>query len=193
MLEQRIQQQFFEGADLKYQSAELLSRDIDSATQALLGALTSGGKVLICGSGAGQALATHLHAMLVGRFERERPALAAIDITAHGPLATMLSAADALVQQVRALAQAGDVLVVIDGGGSDVAVAAAAGAAREQDASLVVLSSTSAAGWRDRLSDTDVLVAVPHERAARVLEMHLLVLHSICDALDLQLLGEQEP
>jgi D-sedoheptulose 7-phosphate isomerase len=193
MLEQRIQQQFFESADLKYQSAELLSRDIASATQALLGALTAGGKVLICGSGAGQTLASHLHALLVGRFERERPPLAAIDISAHGPLSTLLNASDANVQQVRALAQPGDVLLLIDSGGNDTALAAAASAAREQETSLVVLSSTSAVAWRERLSDTDVLVAVPHERAARVLELHMLVLHGICDALDLQLLGEQEP
>lgn len=193
MLEQRIQQQFFESADLKYQSAELLSRDVATATQALLGAITTGGKVLICGSGAGEALAGHLQALLVGRFERDRPPLAAIEISAAGALATMLGTAEAAAQQVRALAQPGDVLVVIDGGGLEETTVAAVAAAREQDASVVVLSSTANPAWRERLSDTDVLVAVPHDRAARVLEMHLLVLHAICDALDVQLLGEQEP
>ena len=193
MLEQRIQQQFFESADLKYQSAELLSRDIACASLALLGAITAGGKVLVCGSGAGQALAGYLQALLVGHFERQRPPLAAIDISARGSLCTMLGAADAVVQQARALVQPGDVLVVIDVGAVDAATVAAVKAAREQDASVVVLSHTTATHWRDALSDTDVLVAVPHERAARVLEMHLLVLHGICDALDLQLLGELEP
>ena len=193
MLEQRIQQQFFESADLKYQSAELLARDVAGAAQALLGAITAGGKVLVCGSGAGQALASHLQALLVGRFERDRPPLAAIEVSAAGPLATMLGAAEAVAQQVRALAQPGDVLVAIDGGGTDTVITAAVVVAREQDASVVVLSNTANVQWRERLSDTDVLVAVPHERAARVLEMHLLVLHAICDALDMQLLGEQEP
>ena len=192
MLEQRIQQQFFESADLKYQSAELLSRDVATATQALLGSITTGGKVLIYGSGAGEALAGHLQALLVGRFERDRTPLAAIEISAAGALATMLGTSEAAAQQVRALAQPGDVLVVIDGGGLEETTAAAVAAAREQDASVVVLSSTANPAWRELLSDTDVLVAVPHERAARVLEMHLLVLHAICDALDAQLLGDQE-
>jgi D-sedoheptulose 7-phosphate isomerase len=43
------------------------------------------------------------------------------------------------------------------------------------------------------LLETDVLIAVPHERAARVLETQLLVLHCLCDAVDLQLMGEQDP
>jgi D-sedoheptulose 7-phosphate isomerase len=192
MLEQRIQQQFFESADLKYQSAEGLARDVAAATTALLGAITAGGKVLVCGSGAGQALAGHLQALLIGHFERERPPLAAIEINTAGALATQLGSADAAAQQMRALAQPGDVLVVVDGGGSDAATVAAVAAAREQDASVVVLSNSATTAWGERLSETDVWISVPHERAARVLEMHLLVLHAICDALDLQLLGEQE-
>ena len=51
MLEQRIQQQFFESADLKYQSAEVLSRPIADAVGALVGCITAGGKVLVCGGG----------------------------------------------------------------------------------------------------------------------------------------------
>jgi D-sedoheptulose 7-phosphate isomerase len=56
----------------------------------------------------------------------------------------------------------------------------------------VVLGGRSALGLRDALRETDVLVAVPHDRAARVMELHLLVLHCLCDAVDLQLMGEQE-
>ena len=57
MLEQRIQQQFFDSADLKYQAAELLARPIADASAALLAALTNGGKVWTAGAGAGAALA----------------------------------------------------------------------------------------------------------------------------------------
>ncbi len=45
---------------------------------------------------------------------------------------------------------------------------------------------------RDQLTETDVHICVPHERTARIQEVHLLVLHCLCDAVDLQLLGEQE-
>lgn len=181
MLEQRIQQQFFEGADLKYQSAEPLAHSVANATQALLTTITAGGKVLIVGCGLSAALAPYLQGLLLGRFERERPALAAL------ALDPVQAAA-----QVQALAQPGDVLLVMDAGAPREAMLAAVAAAHAKDMSVVALSDTAAEAWRDRLTETDVLVAVPHERAARVMELHLLVLHCLCDALDLQLLGEQE-
>jgi D-sedoheptulose 7-phosphate isomerase len=68
MLEQRIQQQFFESADLKYQSADLLARPIAEAAQAVVGCLTAGGKVLSCGNGGSAGNAQHVASLLVGRF-----------------------------------------------------------------------------------------------------------------------------
>ena len=82
MLEQRIQQQFFDSADLKYAAAEHLTRPVADASHALIGAITSGAKVLVCGNGAGAGIAQHLAAQLVGRFERERPGLAALCLAA---------------------------------------------------------------------------------------------------------------
>ena len=78
MLEQRIQQQFFDSADLKYRTAEPLARPIADAAGALLGAITSGGKVMVAGCGGSAVLAQHVAALFVGRFERERPPLPAL-------------------------------------------------------------------------------------------------------------------
>ena len=72
MLEQRIQQQIFDSADLQYQTAESLARPVADAAQALIGCITAGGKVLVGGLGGGAALAQHFCAAFVGRFERER-------------------------------------------------------------------------------------------------------------------------
>jgi D-sedoheptulose 7-phosphate isomerase len=82
MLEQRIQQQFFDSADIVSQAAEALSRPIAAAAQALLGCITAGGKLMLCGSGSATALAQHGAALMVGRFERERPGLAALAVDA---------------------------------------------------------------------------------------------------------------
>ena len=181
MLEQRIQQQFFEGADLQYQAAEVLARPIADATAALLSAITGGGKILVCGSGAGAALAPHLARLFAGRFERERPPLAALALVAGSEA----------VQQVRALGLPGDVLLYIDDGeGHSTAVISAA---QDKDMTIVVLAGRGAQAFGELLAETDVLVAVPHERAARVAELQLLVLHCLCDAVDFQLMGEQAP
>lgn len=189
MLEQRIQQQFFEGADLLYQAAETLSRPIEAAVQSLMTSITAGGKVLACGAGLGASVATHFCTLLVGRLERERPGLAALALREDAGLAAAAGAPDALARQVRALAHPGDLLFVVDNPGSE-ATRAAVEAAHEKEVSVIVLAGAAAPGWSGQLAETDVLVPVPHERALRVAELQLLVVHCICDALDLQLLGE---
>ena len=178
MLEQRIQQQFFDSADLQYRAAEALARPIAEAAAALLSALTNGGKVMVAGSGAGAALAPYLARVLSGRFERERPPLAAL---ALGALPA---------QEVRALGLPGDVLLYIDDGeGASTPVISAA---QGKDMTIVVLAGRGAAAFGELLADTDVLVAVPHERPARVAELQLLALHCLCDAVDFQLMGDPE-
>jgi D-sedoheptulose 7-phosphate isomerase len=179
MLEQRIQQQFFESADLLSQTAEALSKPIAAAAQALLGCITAGGKLMLCGSGAGVALAQHGAALMIGRFERERPGLAALAVGGE--------------TEVRALGAPGDVLLVISPGSPAVALLAAVAAAQAKDMTLVALTGPDAGSLLERLTETDVHIAVPHERAARILEVHTLALHCLCDVVDLQLLGEQEP
>ncbi len=101
MLEQRIQQQFFDSADLQYQTAESLARPIADAAQALIGCITAGGKLLVGGLGGGAALAQHFCAAFVGRFERDRPGLAALALAADAVLLGSLGARDLLDQVVR--------------------------------------------------------------------------------------------
>ncbi len=178
MLEQRIQQQFFDSADLQYRCAETLARPIADAAAALLAAITGGGKLLVCGSGAGASLAPHMARLFTGRFERERPPLAAL---ALGALPA---------QEVKALGLPGDVLLFIDEADGD--STAVISAAQAKDMTIVVLAGRGAAAFEEMLAETDVLVAVPNERDARVAEIQLLVLHCLCDAVDFQLMGDQE-
>ena len=198
MLEQRIQQHFIDSADLKYQSAQTLSTPIAAAVQAILACVTSGGKVLACGNGPSAAEAQQFAAFCVAGFERERPELAALALTADSTLLTagLPGAQDVGAQQfarqVRALGQAGDLLLVLSVSGNDANLLAATEAAHERDMTVVVLTGRTGGQLAAVLRETDVLVCVPHDRAARVREVHALVLHCLCDGVDAQLLGEQE-
>lgn len=197
MLEQRIQQQFFESADLKYQAAEALGRPIADAARALVAGLTAGGRLFVAGLGASACLAQLLAGELLGRFEHDRPGLAAIALGADGTLLSVLGAAGgldaALARQLATLGQSGDMLLLIDPDGDPPGLRAAVQAAQGKDMTVIALTGRSGGALAAALGETDVLVAVPHERRARVLEAHLLVLHCLCDAIDVQLLGEQEP
>ena len=195
MLEQRIQQQFFESADLKYQAAETLARPIHQAVQAFEASLTAGGRVLVAGHGPAACLAPLMAQLLVGRFERDRPGLAALALGGDAALAAVTDGALAglLARQVQTLGQPGDLLLLIDADGDAPAMLAAAAAAQGQDISIVALTGGTGSPLAAVLGETDVLVAVPHQRRARVMEALLLVLHCLCDAIDLQLMGEQDP
>jgi D-sedoheptulose 7-phosphate isomerase len=196
MLEQRIEQQFIDSADLKYQSAQTLSKPIAAAVGALLMCVTGGGKVMACGNGGSAADAQHFAAEFVGRFERERPELGAIALSTDSSILTAIANDyhfdQIFSKQVRALGQPGDVLLAISTSGNSRNVLAAIEAAHERDLIVVALTGKGGGKIAQVLRETDVHICVPHDRTARIQEVHLLVLHCLCDGVDSQLLGEQE-
>jgi D-sedoheptulose 7-phosphate isomerase len=163
----------------------------------VLGAITAGGKVLVCGNGGSAADAQHFAAEFVGRFERERPGLAAVALTTDTSILTAIGNDydfNAIYsKQVQALGQPGDVLVAISTSGNSANILAAVAAAHEREMTVIAFSGRGGGKLVAQLRETDVSVCVPHERTARIQEVHLLALHCICDAVDTQLLGEQDP
>ena len=196
MLEQRIQQHFVDSADLKYQASQVLSKPICDAVQAILASVTSGGKVLACGNGGSAADAQHFAAEFVGRYERERPELAALALTTDSSILTAIANdydfKAIFSKQVRALGGAGDVLLALSTSGNSANVLAAIEAAHEREMIVVALTGKGGGKMGQALRETDVHICVPHDRTARIQEVHLLALHCICDGVDAQLLGDQE-
>ena len=196
MLESRIEQHFIDSADLKYQAAPVLSKPIAQAISAIVASLTSGGKVLACGNGGSAADAQHFSAEFVGRFERERPELAAIALTTDTSILTAMGndySFDAIFsRQVRALGQPGDVLLAITTSGNSSNILAAVEAAHARD--MVVIGMTGRDGGKmgAMLRETDVHICVPHPRTARIQEVHILALHCICDGVDAVLMGDDQ-
>ena len=196
MLEQRIEKHFIDSADLKYQAALALSKPIALATQAILVSVTSGGKVLACGNGGSAADAQHFAAEFIGRYERERPELGAIALTTDSSIITAIANdydfSVIFSKQVRALGVAGDVLLAISTSGNSANIIAAIEAAHARDMTVVALTGKGGGKIGTMLRETDIHICVPHDRTARIQEVHLLTLHCICDGVDTQLLGEQE-
>jgi D-sedoheptulose 7-phosphate isomerase len=200
MLEQRIEKNFIDSADLKYQAAQVLAKPIAQATEALLACVTNGYKVLVCGNGGSAADAQHFAAEFVGRYERERPELAAIALTTDSSILTAIANdydfSQVFARQVRALGTGGDVLLAISTSGNSANMIAAIEAAQEREMIVIALtgSKEGKAGGKmgAMLSETDVHICVPHERTSRIQEVHLLTLHCLCDGVDAMLLGDQE-
>lgn len=193
MLEQRIQQAFFESADLKYQTAEQLAPIIASGVSIIVDALTNGGKILVCGNGGSAADAQHFAAEFTGRFERERPGLAAVALNTDTSALTAIGndyGFDVVFsRQVQALGNPGDVLLGISTSGNSPNVMKAIEAAHQREMTVIALTGKGGGKMLEMVQETDLHITVPHNRTARIQELHILILHCLCEGVDNVLLG----
>ena len=191
---QRIRTQFAASAEVKRQAMETLDRPIAAAIKIMVDALMNSGKILACGNGGSAGDCQHFAAELVGRFERERPGLAAIALTTDSSILTAVANdydySQVFVKQVLALGLRGDVLLAISTSGASDNVAAAIEAAHERDMRVVALTGRDGGRIAKLLDDGDIEIRVPSERTARIQEVHLLTIHCLCDGIDCTLLGE---
>jgi D-sedoheptulose 7-phosphate isomerase len=195
MNHQRIVAHFHESAELKIQAASELAQPIEQAVELLFTALSNGNKILACGNGGSAADCQHFAAELVGRFERERLPLPAIALTTDTSILTAVgndySFKDIFTKQVQAFGQPGDVLLALSTSGNSANVVAAVEAALERDMRVVALTGKGGGAMARMLTDMDVHICVPHDRTARIQEVHLLTIHCLCDGIDVALFGEE--
>lgn len=192
----RISRHFEESAQLKLAAVEHLAAPVADAVDLMVSALASDRKILACGNGGSAGDAQHFAAELIGRFERERPELAALALTTDSSILTAVandySFDEVFAKQVRGLGQAGDVLLAISTSGNSANVIAAILAARERQMPVIALTGKGGGRIATLLGEGDVHLCVPHDRTARIQEVHLLIIHCLCDGIDAALLGEQD-
>jgi D-sedoheptulose 7-phosphate isomerase len=197
MNKQRILEQFQESAELNLQAAAELTQPIAEAIELMFAALSNGNRILACGNGGSAAHCQHFAALLIGRFERERLPLPAIALSTDASVLTAIGNdygfSEIFSKQVQALGQAGDVLLAISAVGDSVNVLAAVEAALERDMRVVALTGKDDGALIRLLTDADVSLCVPHQRTARIQETHLLIIHCLCDGIDVALFGGEIP
>ncbi|QEL56859.1 phosphoheptose isomerase [Chromobacterium paludis] len=189
----RVNGHFLESIAVKQEAMELLSPGVAAAAERMVACLMNEGKILACGNGGSAADAQHFAAEMVGRFEKERPGLAAIS------LATDTSALTAIgndydfdmvfSKQVRALGHTNDLLLAISTSGNSANVIEAIYAAHERGMSVIALTGNDGGKVTEILSPEDIHLNVPSLRTCRIQEVHILLIHALCDAIDCMLLG----
>jgi D-sedoheptulose 7-phosphate isomerase len=194
MITQRTLQHFQESAKLKTDAAAELAGPIVAAVELMFTALSNGNKILVCGNGGSAADSQHFAAELVGRFERERLPLPAMALTTDSSIMTAVgndySFKEIFSKQVQAFGQNGDVLLAFSTSGNSENVLAAIDVALERDMRVVAMTGKGGGEIGKRLTEADVHICVPHDRTARIQEVHLLAIHCICDGIDVALFGE---
>jgi D-sedoheptulose 7-phosphate isomerase len=184
----RVAAHFAESANLKLAASQTLAAPVARAAELLAETLRAGGKILSCGNGGSAADAQHFAAELVNRFETERPPLAAVALTTDSSTLTSI-ANDYAYQQVfskplRAIGRRGDALLAISTSGNSANVVEAIHAAHELGLRVVALTGNGGGKMGAVLRADDAHLCVPHRSTARIQEVHLLVLHCLCDGID---------
>lgn len=190
----RMRAHFLASSETKRAAAGVLDQPLATAVETMVASLMNSGKILACGNGGSAGDAQHFAAELVGRFERERPGLAAIALTTDSSILTAVANdydfSQVFVKQVQALGQPGDVLLAISTSGNSGNVLAAIEAAHAREMQVVALTGKNGGKIAQLLREGDVEIRVPAERTARIQEVHLLAIHCLCDGIDCSLLGE---
>ena len=192
-LEARVSDTFAQHLDTVQRLSDELVPIITRAANICLASLLADKKILSCGNGGSAADAQHFSSELLNRFELERPGLPAVALTTDSSTLTSIANDyhydEIFSKQVRALGQPGDILLAISTSGNSTNVIRAVEAAHERDMIVVALNGRDGGEISRVLNENDVDILVRGPSTARVQEMHIIVIHCLCDLIDHQLLG----
>ena len=187
-LRQRAFQHFLDSIAIKKNAEKVLPELVARGVLAMVDCLKSGGKVMACGNGGSAADSQHFAAELMGRFERERQELAAIALTTDSSILTAIgndySYEEVFSKQVCGLGKKGDILLGISTSGNSKNVIKAIEAAKKRGIKIIALTGNGGGKIAILLDEEDIHLCVPSNRTARIQEVHLVLLHSLCDGVD---------
>ena len=190
-LQDRIINHFSDSIQTKQDAMNNLCELIEFASQKIVEALVDDKKVLCCGNGGSAGDAQHFSSEMLNRFERERPALPAIALTTDSSTITSIANDyhfdEVFAKQIRALGQAGDILLIYTSSGNSGNLLRAAKVAQDKEMTVIALTGKDGGGLAQNLKESDIEIRVPSMSTARVQEVHLLITHCLCDLIDHQL------
>lgn len=193
---ERIKQNFTESIHTKINTADSIVHIIAEAGEEMVQALLEGNKILSCGNGGSACDALHFSSEMLNRFKEERPALPAIALTADTATITSIANdyhySEVFAKQVRALGQAGDILLAISTSGRSLNILNAIKAAHDKNMTVIALTGNDGGKIIDYLREKDIEIRVPATDTARIQETHLLIIHCLCDNIDFRLFGQGE-
>lgn len=174
---QRLENHFKVVQDMRKIMPEVASAGLRVRT-----ALEKGRKILICGNGGSAADSQHMAAEFVGRFVKERQSLPALALTVDTSLLTAVGndyGFDCVFsRQVEGLGQEGDVLIAISTSGNSANVVKAVKTAKEKGIYVIALTGENGGILA---KESELCLAVPSQVTARIQEMHIMIIHMICE------------
>lgn len=192
----RIKVCFTESIQTQIAAAEALPDAISRAAMMMVQSLLNGHKILSCGNGSSAATAQQFATSMIHRFETERPSLPALALNTDSVLMTDMMENqqhdEIYAKQLRALGQAGDVLLAISTNGNSRSIIKAVEAAVTRDMTIVALTGYDGGELAGLLGPQDVEIRIPSQRTVRIQEVQMLTVNCLCDLIDNTLFPHQD-
>jgi phosphoheptose isomerase len=187
-LELIIKQHFNEHATAVSASQKQLEPTIVEAVGLIVAAIKSNNKLLCCGNGGSSGDASHLASELINRFEMERKAIPAIALTTDSAVVTSIANDyhfdKVFSRQIEALGNQADILIAFSTSGNSKNIISAIQTAQAQNLKIIVFTGKNGGEIRKLLSKDDIELCVSAEKTSRIQEIHLILIHCICDLID---------
>ncbi len=188
LVENLIRQNFIESIEAKEKAQQCLIEPIKGAATLLVTTFNTNNKLLICGNGGSASDSQHFAAEFTGRYEMERRPLPAIALTTDTSALTAIgndySFEVVYSKQVETLGNSGDILLAISTSGNSTNVIKAIEVAHLKGMKVIALTGKNGGKIQSILKNGDINICAPVNRTARIQEIHILVLHTLCDVVD---------
>lgn len=193
-MEERVRWLFGINIETKIAAADALSGSIARAGQRLIHCLLSDKKILLCGNGGSSANCTHFSNAMLNHFEVERPSLPVYnlcsDMSSLSSFANENHYSQVFSRQINALGHEQDVLLLLTTSGNSDSILHALHAANERGLDTIALSGRDGGVLANHLGPEDIELRVTSDNAARIREVHLFILHCLCDLIDQSLFSQ---
>jgi len=192
MLTERVKQQFNDSIQTTITAADTLVEPVSQAGAVLSDVILANQKVLVCGNGRSFADAQRFCAALMYRYRASRPSFPTILLGANDVMTSAILAEgdyqDVFSRPLKALGQAGDVLLLVTTSAQEKCILDVVEAAKQRDMRLIMLTGgDDSTVLAPLLEEQDIQICVPSQDMFRVQEVHVLLLHCLCDLIDTQL------
>lgn len=193
---EQVRLAFGASIEAKMASADLLAEPIAKASEKMVQCLLAGGKILSCGNGGSAGDAQHFSSELLNRYETERPSLPAVALTTDSSTITSIANDyqynQVFAKQIQGLGQEQDVLLAITTSGNSDSIIQAVEAAHEQGMDTIALTGRDGGVLANHLGPEDIELRVPSETTARIQEVHLVIIHCMCELIDRCLFAQHD-
>ena len=162
--------------------------DIEKATEMLIEMLENNGKLLSCGNGGSSGDAQHISSEFINRFEIERKELPAISLNSDTAILTSIANdydyKHIFAKQINALGNKEDILMAFTTSGNSSNILEAINSAKLKKMRIILISGNEGGKANSLLSNSDCSIIIPSDRTSRIQEMHLIIIHAMCECLD---------